>query len=404
LYIFFTALWAGSETSKELCDQGPAQLGKSLELYVSRMVAYVAPLVQTRFVPSRRHGRPRVFPRMTLERGETRPLLSRRALLSAVAGAVVLSDLRRAEASVSFDIDRFGDKELKVAAINSVKQSCRNVLAERPDLLPSFFVLCLHDALTYNAETLEGGPNGSLRFELDRPENAELRDAVEALTTVRAGRRDAMSFGDIFAFAGAVAVEVTGGPRIVIQLGREDASKADPAGNAALNVSSAPARDLLECFESAGLNGARDVVLMHGGFGSLNDISRTRLAKLSAEAAKGIDDEDDEYNDGLDDVTYGKVRSKKRGAVLVSSNVSALTLGGAKLSNAYLKFLVDTKKKGKLDGLSDRDRAIVSSAEMMPIVEQYANNNRSFLSDVGALFEKISLLGSQYESLKFTDS
>jgi L-ascorbate peroxidase len=370
----------------------------------SPMAAFVGSPLVSRTFDANKHNHSPLSPRIAMNMSETRPLLSRRSLLAAVSAAAVAIGISPADASVSFDIDRFGDKELKVAAINSIKQSCRNILAERPDLLPSFFVLCLHDALTFNSETLEGGPNGSLRLELDRPENAELQDAVAALAAVRAGRRDAMSFGDIFAFAGAVAVEVTGGPRIVIQLGREDSREADPAGKAALYGPGASAADLMASFESAGLNGARDVVLMHGGFGSLSDIGRTRLAKLTAEADKRMDDGEDDYDDGLDDVTYGKVSSKKRGAVLVSSNVSALTLGGAKFSNAYLKFILDAKKKGNLDALSDRDRAIVTCQDMIPIVEQYANNNRKFLDDVGALYEKISLLGSQYESLKFADS
>lgn len=307
------------------------------------------------------------------------------------------------QAAVNFDIDRFGDKELKVAAINSVKQSCRNILQERPDLLPAFFTLSLHDALTYNAETNEGGPNGSLRLELDREENAELLDAVKALTDVRASSRRDMSFADTFAFAGAVAVEVTGGPRIKIQLGRDDAKTADPRGKAALFTSKASASDLIECFNSAGLRGARDVVLIHGGLGSLADIAQTRMAKLEEERALRDDEDDVDLEDSVDDVTYGKVETKKRGPVLVSSNVSRLTLGGAKFSNAYLKSLLDAKKKGKTSGLSDRDRNILSSSETLPYVEEYASNNSKFANDVADLFEKITLLGSQYESLKFSD-
>lgn len=151
------------------------------------------------------------------------PSISRRSMLTAAAASVVTAVTLPAatHAEVYFDIDRYGDKELKVAAINSVKQTCRNILQERPELLPAFFMLTVHDALSYNAETNAGGPNGSLRFELDREENAYLKSAVDALTEARQTSRRDISFADSFAFAGAVTMELTNGPRIVLQLGRD---------------------------------------------------------------------------------------------------------------------------------------------------------------------------------------
>lgn len=326
----------------------------------------------------------------------------RSVLAGGIALAASLACPTDADASVSFDIDRFGDKELKVAAINSIKQTCRNILSDRPDLLPAFFVLGLHDGLTYNVETTEGGPNGSLQFELDEARNAGLEEAVEILKEVKKARRDNMSLADVMEFACAVAVEVTAGPRIVIQLGREDATEADPQGNAALYTEGASASDMMKAFDSAGLNGKRDVVLMHGAYGSLFDIAKSRVEKKEAEAlAQSELDDDEEGLAATDDLTYGTVKTRKRGAVLVSSNIADLTLGGAKFSNAYLKLLVDAKKKGNLAALSDRDREIMSSPDMLPFVEQYASNNNKFRTEVGQLCERVSLLGSQYESLKF---
>lgn len=122
-------------------------------------------------------------------------------------------------AAVDFDVDRFGDKELKVSAINRCKQNCRNVLATRPELLPAFFLLGVKDALSYEAETNSGGPNGSIRFELAESYNEEVRAAAEALKEVRVLQREDMSFADTYAFGGATAIEVSGGPRMKIQLG-----------------------------------------------------------------------------------------------------------------------------------------------------------------------------------------
>ncbi|KAI0557570.1 l-ascorbate peroxidase [Gracilaria domingensis] len=275
-----------------------------------------------------------------------------------------------------------------------VKQNVRNRLTQRPELLPYFFQLTLHDALTFNPDTLDGGPNGSLRFELEREGNRELQEAHEAIESIRALQRQDMSYADTCAFAGAVAVEITGGPRIVIQLGREDAKDADPEGKSNLFKPGASASDLRTAFESAGLNGARDVVLLHGAIGSLADIGQSRTEKMKEVA---VDDEDEEQLEDLDDVTYGKVTSTKRGAVLVSSNVSQLTLGGEKFSNAYLKAILKAKD---LNQLSQRDQAILGDKSMFAEVQKYAGNNGKFTNDVADLFQQISLLGSSYESLK----
>lgn len=271
------------------------------------------------------------------------------------------------------------------------------MLTEKPELLPYFFELTLHDALTFNPETLEGGPNGSLRLELDRETNKELADANEAINSIRALQRQDMSYADTCAFAGAVAVEVTGGPRIVIQLGREDAKTADPEWKSGFYKPGASAADMKKAFEAAGLNGPRDVVLFHGAIGILNDIGQSRAEKAVSMA---IDDENDEFAEDEDDVTYGRVQSKKRGAVLVSSNVSQLTLGGDKFSNAYLKSLAKTKDTSSL---SQRDRAILEDKEMLAEVQRYAANNAKFITDIANLFQRISLLGSSFESLKLED-
>lgn len=280
---------------------------------------------------------------------------------------------------------------------SEVKQNVRNVLAEKPELLPYFFELTLHDALTFNPETLEGGPNGSLRLELDRETNKELAEASQAIDSIRALQRQDMSYADTCAFAGAVAVEVTGGPRIVIQLGREDAKTADPEWKSNFYRPGATADELKAAFNAVGLNGPRDVVLFHGAIGYLNDIGQSRAEKLKAIALEA--DEDDEAED-VDDVTYGKVQSRKRGAVLVSSNVSSLTLGGQKFGNAYLSALLKSKNPSEL---SQRDRALLGDKEMLAEIQRYAGNNAKFINDIADLFQKISLLGSSFDSLKLED-
>lgn len=166
----------------------------------------------------------------------------------------------------------------------------------------------------------------------------------------------------------------------------------------------ASAADLMKAFSWAGVDAARNVVLIHAAEGSLTDIANARVAKLAAQAIDAEDEDEDDYVAGAaDDVTYGKVSTKKRGPVLVSSNVSNLTLGGAKFSNDYLKFMRDAKKKGQEGELSDRDRVILASSEMSPFVEQYAAKKGKYLDDVADLFQRMSLLGSSFESLRIED-
>lgn len=73
-----------------------------------------------------------------------------------------------------------------------MKQNCRNVLASKPELLPVFFLLGVKDALSYDASTNDGGLNGSIKFELDKSYNADLKDAVDALKEVRTIQREQM--------------------------------------------------------------------------------------------------------------------------------------------------------------------------------------------------------------------
>lgn len=280
----------------------------------------------------------------------------------------------------------------------------RNVLALKPELLPYFFTLTLYDGLTFNPKTNEGGPNGSLRLELDREVNKDLIEACDTIKSIQKLQRQTMSFADTCAFAGAVAVEVTGGPRIVVQLGREDAIEEDPASISSFYVPDASAADLKAVFDAAGLEGARDAVLFHGAVGFLNDVGQSRAAKLRESA---IDDEDEDDADmdadaiaDRDDVTYGRVQSKKRGAVLVETNVSLLTLGGEKFSNSYLKALLKAKDKSQL---SKRDIVILDDKEMHAQVQKYADNNSKFVNDVADLYQKVSLLGSTFETMKFRD-
>jgi hypothetical protein len=74
----------------------------------------------------------------------------RRDILKLLIGgaATTLVGGFNADAYVYFDTERYGDKELKVAFINQVKQQFRALYEKKPELIVPLFRLAMTDALT----------------------------------------------------------------------------------------------------------------------------------------------------------------------------------------------------------------------------------------------------------------
>ena len=91
---------------------------------------------------------------------------------------------------VFFDPDRYGDKELKIAAVNKIRQNVRDVIVAQPELAPQFLQLAIQDGLTYNAKDQRGGPDGSIISAIlskDSPADlAFLKTASEVLVNLKA--------------------------------------------------------------------------------------------------------------------------------------------------------------------------------------------------------------------------
>ena len=112
----------------------------------------------------------------------------------------------------SSSLSRYGDKELKVAIINQIKQQFRALFEKKPELLVPTFQLAMLDALSFNAETKEGGMDGSILYRVDQPEYAKLKPAASEIERIRSELVDKtqVTKADLIAFAGAVAIEATG--------------------------------------------------------------------------------------------------------------------------------------------------------------------------------------------------
>lgn len=129
-------------------------------------------------------------------------------------------------------------------------------------LAPAFLRLAFHDAAAYDPVTGAGGADGSIRLpeELSRPENTGLQEAVRRLTRVQELAPE-ISFADLIALGGALAVAVCGGPTIHPPLGRIDA--VSPSSEGRLPPDAGGADDLKLRFRAMGLH-TRDLVALSG--------------------------------------------------------------------------------------------------------------------------------------------
>ncbi len=130
---------------------------------------------------------------------------------------------------------------------------------------PGLLRLVFHDAGTYDEGSGTGGPNGSIRFELDRPESFGLkrswRVVKELKERVLAQSRLDISYADLIVVCGAWAVETCGGPRIDVQLGRVDSQVAD--GENMIPDENLPVGGLKDAFERMGFN-TEELVALSG--------------------------------------------------------------------------------------------------------------------------------------------
>lgn len=322
----------------------------------------------------------------------------------ATVGASFTSSLTKfpvyCDAEVFFDTDRYGDKELTISTINRLKQTLRDILSNNLDLLPQYLQLALHDALSFSKQTKQGGLNGSLRFELERPGNAFLKPCFQSIEEAHQRYSD-VGYGDYIAFGGAVALDIVGAPRVRLQVGREDASEADNESQLSKTVQddSYYTLALENDFQKAGLNATKNTVLFLGALGFLSEVCK------QFSNSKGKDEESLDSSNIFDnpDLTYGDISQKGRRTVAVGTQVRKLKLPGVQLDNHFLKKLVSQKnnKQTKFQ-LSNQDKylVLVEEPRFREYVEYYAKNNQKFRSDFVNAYQEISLLGSIYETLK----
>ena len=182
--------------------------------------------------------------------------LTRRQLLHSAAVLYTLSGAGRLSAQAAESGDTADVRAALAAAL------AKAIPANKA---PAVLRLAFHDAGTYNVLAGDGGPNGSVLYELDRPESFGLKrgltpvlDAQKLLAGTPAA---SVSLADLIQVAGAHAVQLTGGPAITVPLGRLDVGAADPAGRMPPETMTAP--ELIAHFAAAGFS-TRELVALSG--------------------------------------------------------------------------------------------------------------------------------------------
>ncbi|XP_071721755.1 putative L-ascorbate peroxidase 6 [Rutidosis leptorrhynchoides] len=142
-----------------------------------------------------------------------------------------------------------------------MKEEIRKVVTKNK--APGILRLAFHDAGTFEMNENSGGMNGSIVYELDRPENAGLKKPVKILEKAKS-QVDALkpvSWADMIAVGGAEAVSVCGGPQIPVQLGRLDLMKPDAEGK--LPEETLDASGLKKSFQRKGFS-TQELVALSG--------------------------------------------------------------------------------------------------------------------------------------------
>ncbi|KAL5783114.1 hypothetical protein ACOSP7_008143 [Xanthoceras sorbifolium] len=210
--------------------------------------------------------------------------------------------------------------------------------------------LAFHDAGTFEMDNNSGGMNGSIVYELERPENAGLKKSLKILEKAKS-QVDAIqpvSWADMIAVGGAAAVSVCGGPSIPVSLGRIDSMEPDPEGK--LPEESLDASGLKQCFQRKGFS-TQDLVALSGAH------------------------------------TLG---SKGFGNPTV-------------FDNSYFKILLE-KPWQSSGGMSSMiglpsDRALVEDVECLRWIRKYADNQNLFFEDFKNAYVKMVNTGARWKSL-----
>ncbi|KAL9994136.1 putative L-ascorbate peroxidase [Helianthus debilis subsp. tardiflorus] len=97
---------------------------------------------------------------------------------------------------------------------SSIKTTLYTALKANPELISPVLTLALNDAVTYDKATKTGGPNGSIRAEISRPENSGLAAALSLVEEAKKeidsySKGGPISYSDLIQLAAQSALKAT---------------------------------------------------------------------------------------------------------------------------------------------------------------------------------------------------
>jgi|GEM_PF-298946 len=242
------------------------------------------------------------------------------------------------------EVEWLNEKQFSTNSIEEMHRRLRRTMLHKITLqkAPLMLRLAFHDAGSYVAKTGKGGANGSVRLpeELAREENKGLDIAIETLRPFKE-HYPSVSWADLIAISGALAVERTGGPQIDIPMGRKDSENIADEGMV-------PTRNI----DGVGLRSRFDAM----GF------SVGEMVVLSGAHTIG----------------------RQQG--------SPFTNDWYRFSNSYFKAVL--KSAEQPGSLLMTDMGLAKCPECRAFVERYANDEGAFFSDFATAYRKMTLLGT----------
>ncbi|KAL3377874.1 hypothetical protein AABB24_003998 [Solanum stoloniferum] len=230
--------------------------------------------------------------------------------------------------------------------IDKARRDLRALISSK-NCAPIMLRLAWHDAGTYDATTRTGGPDGSIRNEVEYKHgaNSGLKIAIDLCEEIKA-RHPKITYADLYQLAGVVAVEVTGGPTIDFVPGRKD-SLSSPEEGRLPDAKQGPPH-LRGVFYRMGLSD-KDIVALSGGH------------------------------------TLGRAHPERSGFE------GPWTKEPLKFDNSYF---VELLKEDSEDLLKlPTDKALVEDPQFRPYVELYAKDEEAFFRDYAESHKKLSELG-----------
>ena len=376
---------------------------------------------------------------------DRRSLFGLVASTTAGAGLALLQNPSPAAAQVFFDPAQYGDQELRVGAVDSVRESVRRAILKNPRLAPSFYQLALMDGLSYDATTQAFGPDGKvvvsvLSSKKDDDYTKNLKEACLALIEAEKNlrKKTAITIADAVAIGGAEAIESIGGPVLPVQLGRADTPRDGQLPPVPIDLLSGQrsSAEVIRAFQRAGLT-EREMVALLGGLLTLEKVEKTRdsedwrqsnkpkfrepgkmgrmseFRKLTDEdIAQAELEADPEYMDPDDGWyiadSFGS-RDDRFGQRLAKEDINE------KNFNKYLKELQTAssggskknKSSSKVVDLSD-EYGWTASLILDPNLQtaqtwlnKYSGTNLAYLKDLGVAYNSLTQLGAVYTGGKY---